>query len=380
MVNINYSVIDKYFKNRNYKENIKKVERIEEKKEKIKILLKDMRKSNLTEAGIRKKYSVNDSSSYANLWPQNIRKNLFPSSQAKAGIELQELAASLPAHLIGLKNLGNTCYINSTIQALLGLPMAAGLASVLPQPDPRTKLLLPFIRLVAAKEEGDAALASQCAAKLKSEIEVVDSMFAGFNQQDANEFLTRFLETLRNDLQSGLGLGQQDLVTSTFQFERDENIEYMGCGAVSVSLQRDLGLYCQVTANPHTSLQHLVGRGLGKSEERERRCEPCGSERASAASSITRGPPVLLLTIKCYNESGQKLNTSIDIPEQLNLGGTTPARKRAASREGSGNQAANIKKQRYLAEESEQEIAADFQLEVEKEDEGVPGRRRRGGL
>ena len=109
-----------------------------------------MRKTNLTEAEIRNKYSVNDSSSYANYWPQNIQKNLFPSSPPKAGTELQELAASLPTHLIGLKNLGNTCYINSTIQALLELPMAAELASVLPQPDPRTKLLLPFIRLVAA--------------------------------------------------------------------------------------------------------------------------------------------------------------------------------------------------------------------------------------
>ena len=33
------------------------------------------------------------------------------------------LPAKLEPHLIGIQNRGNTCYLNSTVQALLGLPM-----------------------------------------------------------------------------------------------------------------------------------------------------------------------------------------------------------------------------------------------------------------
>jgi len=256
---------------------------------------------------------------------------------SEAGTELG-LPASLPPHRIGLQNRGNTCYLNASVQALLGLPMVARLAGQTvmphqetghPQPAPDTKLVLPFTRLVVAQQVGDPARASQLAAQLKLEMEEVDSQFQGNKQQDASEFLTRFMDELRENIQLLRGgpevVQPPDLVTSTFQLEREENFVCVDCEAESkVSVQRDLGLYCQLAATPpcHTSLQHLVGAGLGR-EERERRCEQCGAERATATSRLTRAPQVLLLYLKRYHGAGVKLSRQVEIPSQLSLAGLT---------------------------------------------------------
>lgn len=130
----------------------------------------------------------------------------------------------------GLRNLGNTCYLNATVQGLLGISgfvqdlqnkcwvtamlegsKAASLAPV-SSPDsngqkdinavspavksaPLYKSLLTLIR--AAKGEGHGVLTAE---KLKAAIDAHSDRFSGNLQQDAHEFLGQLLNALHEEL------------------------------------------------------------------------------------------------------------------------------------------------------------------------------------
>ena len=53
--------------------------------------------------------------------PEKEKTEPASSSEAEAVVEV--VPAKLLPHKIGIQNRGNTCYLNSTVQALLGLPM-----------------------------------------------------------------------------------------------------------------------------------------------------------------------------------------------------------------------------------------------------------------
>ena len=54
---------------------------------------------------------------------QKIRKKKMHNDKERVKKRGLTLPAKLEPHLIGIQNRGNTCYLNSTVQALLGLPM-----------------------------------------------------------------------------------------------------------------------------------------------------------------------------------------------------------------------------------------------------------------
>lgn len=106
-------------------------------------------------------------------------------------------------HLIGFPNTGNTCYLNAVVQSLLAIPSFTldlqHLTSSL-SPD-RTSLFHSLGQLLHCRNKLQV---NEVKAKLrlfKDNLVGVDNSFSGFKMQDANEFLTRLMDTIKDEVE-----------------------------------------------------------------------------------------------------------------------------------------------------------------------------------
>jgi ubiquitin C-terminal hydrolase len=95
----------------------------------------------------------------------------------------------------GLRNLGNTCYLNSATQMLASLDhhyFVAALEATAPVDQDKLVLRDEFIQLMTALRSGETVHP----ASFKQAVDQRSPLFVGYRQQDAHEFLTTLLDLL----------------------------------------------------------------------------------------------------------------------------------------------------------------------------------------
>ncbi|XP_065580792.1 ubiquitin carboxyl-terminal hydrolase 37-like [Artemia franciscana] len=244
---------------------------------------------------------------------------------------------------IGFDNLGNTCYINATMQCLLSLsPLISDLSKSC-DTRPRNKLIDSFFELVQARESGYMETTKESLRKLHLALGVLDEEFAGYRMQDANELIIRlfdYLKTHYDAYNKGLAEPVSVLMTpestesdsddegscwsnnpirSNFEFKLVEEFLCAECGKKGdVKKQISDSLWLPVTKEEEDiasiqndsaeKLETFVDNftleealGVAMKEERENGCDNCGkTTKFVAESKFLSLPRVLMIQLKRY--------------------------------------------------------------------------------
>ncbi|XP_075388447.1 ubiquitin carboxyl-terminal hydrolase 8 [Tenrec ecaudatus] len=262
--------------------------------------------------------------------------------------------------LTGLRNLGNTCYMNSILQCLCNAPHLADYFNRnLYQDDINRSNLLghkgevaeEFGIIMKALWTGQYRYVSP--KDFKITIGKINDQFAGFSQQDSQELLLFLMDGLHEDLNKADNRKRhkeenndhlddfraaeqawqkhkqlnESIIVALFQGQFKSTVQCLTCHKKSRTFEAFMYLSLPLASTSKCSLQdclRLFSKEEKLTDNNRFYCSHCRARRDSLKKiEIWKLPPVLLVHLKRFSYDGrwkQKLQTSVDFPlEHLDL-------------------------------------------------------------
>ena len=252
--------------------------------------------------------------------------------------------------IVGLKNLGNTCYLSSIVQAISNVSDitryfvdGAYEEHLNFSSDSRGEVATAFAEVITAMWDGFHDTYSPTRLKTVAG-------FPGSNQHDAGDFLTAFITKLHDDLDTvllrqpcpildtdsispseaaDLALQNQDksegksFFSENFYGQSRTDLQCTSCGAVSSIYDRFLET--QLPIAPHGGIERLLEKEL-EPEVINRNCPrpECNNGQATKTYRIIRLPKIWCIQLKRFffnserNFSG-KIERFVDFPLDLDM-------------------------------------------------------------
>uniref|UniRef100_UPI0037E83BD0 ubiquitin carboxyl-terminal hydrolase 8 n=1 Tax=Semicossyphus pulcher TaxID=241346 RepID=UPI0037E83BD0 len=258
------------------------------------------------------------------------------------------------ASLTGLRNMGNTCYMNSILQCLCNTPaMAEYFNNNLYMEDINRYNILGHKGEVA--EEFGVIMKALWAGlykcisprDFKITIGKINEQFSGYDQQDSQELLLFLMDGLHEDLnkadnrkrykeeendhlddQTAADLAwskhkllNESIIVALFQGQFKSTVQCLTCHRKSRTFETFMYLSLPLASTSKCSLQdclRLFSKEEKLTDNNKVFCRHCKAHRDSTKKlEIWKVPPILLVHLKRFSYEGrwkQKLQTSVDFP------------------------------------------------------------------
>ncbi|XP_075753265.1 ubiquitin carboxyl-terminal hydrolase 8 isoform X1 [Pelodiscus sinensis] len=262
--------------------------------------------------------------------------------------------------LTGLRNLGNTCYMNSILQCLCNAPLLADYFNRNLYQEDINRLNLLGHKGEVAEEFGIIMKALWTGQyryispkDFKITIGKINDQFSGYSQQDSQELLLFLMDGLHEDLNKADNRKRykeenndnlddfkaselawhkhkqlnESIIVALFQGQFKSTVQCLTCHKKSRTFEAFMYLSLPLASTSKCTLQECL-RLFSKEEKLTDNnrfyCSHCKMRRDSLKKiEIWKLPPVLLVHLKRFSYDGrwkQKLQTSVDFPlESLDL-------------------------------------------------------------
>ncbi|XP_076802429.1 ubiquitin carboxyl-terminal hydrolase 2-like [Clavelina lepadiformis] len=259
---------------------------------------------------------------------------------------------------VGLKNIGNTCFMNCILQCLSHTKdlrdfcLKSKFSNEINSKSPmKGKLIKAFAEVIQQLWENSSSLLSVTPSNFKSQIQKFSPRFMGYEQQDSQEFLRFLLEGLHEDINKIEKKSSEPLpdlphaspqekaratwkwyakkdksfIFDLFVGQLESSLTCLECGHVSLTYDPfwDLSLPIskQMTYGSETNINDCF-QSFTKEESLDRdekpTCEKCKVRRVMKKKLlIHRFPKILVLHLKRFNEGSryrQKLTNLVKFP------------------------------------------------------------------
>ncbi|CAL8350096.1 unnamed protein product [Merluccius merluccius] len=262
--------------------------------------------------------------------------------------------------LTGLRNLGNTCYMNSILQCLCNTPAMADYFNKNYYKEDINRANILGHKGEVAEEFGVIMKALwsglyKCisARDFKITIGKINDQFSGYDQQDSQELLLFLMDGLHEDLNkadnrkrykeeendhlddqkaadlawSKHKLLNESIIVALFQGQFKSTVQCLTCHRKSRTFETFMYLSLPLASTSRCSLQdclRLFSKEERLTDNNKVFCRHCKAHRDSTKKlEIWKVPPIVLVHLKRFSYEGrwkQKLQTSVDFPlENLDL-------------------------------------------------------------
>jgi len=201
----------------------------------------------------------------------------------------------------GLKNIGNTCYLNSALQMIFH---SDGFIKLIEQNKDNEKINIIY-EFITNKKDNPKDIKKLVEDKCKS--------FVGSKQHDAGEFLTYFLDVISENVKEKL--------TDIYGIEINTRLKCKIKSCLNVVMKQNTNNLLILEINNNTTLDDIYRESkkcYTLDNDNMYHCEKCNVKRITSIKTLTtKWPNELIILLKRYQQNGTRIdknNNYINIP------------------------------------------------------------------